>query len=123
MADTSFDEDECRAIAAVKIQAIARGKQTRTILQSNDIQAAKITLAERYEERSASLASVRRRSSGNHMNDSKVLAVLFLEATHFTISKCSSMSIAAVFQNARQYEQERKIEEERACVQMQALYR
>jgi hypothetical protein len=75
MAETSFDDDECREIAAIKIQAIARGMQTRTILHSNDIQTAKVALAARYEERSASLATVRKRSSGNNMNDSKVLAV------------------------------------------------
>lgn len=75
MAETSFDDDECREIAAIKIQAIARGMQTRTILHSNDIQTAKVALAARYEERSASLATVRKRSSGNNMNDTKVLAV------------------------------------------------
>jgi hypothetical protein len=98
MAETSFDDDECREIAAVKIQAIARGMQTRTILQSNDIQTAKITLAARYEERSASLATVRRRSSGNNMNDSKVLAVrasIFFRKTYVLCGSCIYLSFVA----------------------------
>ena len=71
--ETSFDDDECRSIAAIKIQAIARGRQTRSIMSSTDIQTAKSTLAARHEEMSSSLSSFRRKTSGNQIKDSKAL--------------------------------------------------
>jgi hypothetical protein len=69
------DDDECRLIAATKIQAIARGRQTRTIMKEKDIQTAKSTLAARHEHASTSLAQFRKSSSGSNLKDTKVLAV------------------------------------------------
>ncbi len=52
MAQKLSDED--RAMAAVKIQSLARGAQTRASVQNNDIQPAKTTLSATTEQRSAS---------------------------------------------------------------------
>uniref|UniRef100_A0A6U2IAE6 Uncharacterized protein n=1 Tax=Hemiselmis andersenii TaxID=464988 RepID=A0A6U2IAE6_HEMAN len=93
--------------AAVKIQAMARGRQTRHILSNNSLKGARTIFAERQAMRDRQMdASQLARTNKPGEQDGRV-----------------AQADREVMEAAEKYKKKTDMDEERAAVQMQSLYR
>ena len=75
-------------LAVIKIQALARGRQTRSIMKGEDLQSAKDTLSARHDKKmeSLSLSAVRPAGFAQNPKDSKALEVCSITLRRALIS-------------------------------------